>query len=711
MSVAQQTIKQFKSGTHNRLPNEVIPKDAAQDSLNWRTVEGRVELIGGRKAIGGLGEAGKNYGEHTGYRADGTEIRFRKVETKIQVLIDDVWTDVITGLTASDVTFSNYSSLAGAFVYVFSPDDGIFKIVTANPTSYISMYSEQRNFKGYGFIDKGRTIMWGVKKDLTGLYGSWIDGQDGVVYTTVTGESLGASGSTTYTGTLNIKEDDDRLLSTVFGLTAYAGYGSTLNIIAVGETGKGNGFVSTSAPHGYAVGDYVTFASVGGTTEINGLSAKIIEIVSNITFVIGLNVSTFGVYTSGGTVQQSEYFTDNFLGELASNKGGTGTINYATGVYTLDFVNTTSTTVFGEYQWEDSSVEGVVDFTKSATRLAGEGFVVRQDIGGDAIKLVLPLDGSYFSMKEQSCYQFTLDSTDLNPSNIIFRVDIGVKSLRSAISTSRGIVFMNTSNETDPNVEILYKSSTSDTFSTKPLFSQYKFADFGYEDALLDTWNEYVIIGCTKDSVENNRLLLCNVLRDTVDETYYGIRTSTRLGGLLQGGDPVSQTTYELFTGVDDVNNKILNYWESAADDYGRDIIKKAKRLRFMGGIDPNQSIQVWISLDDGDSQLVGTILGSGDYVDYNSSYAIGTNVVGADTVGGGDSIAAYPYFVEIKIKVPKYRKRSIKFVAKGYGYASVSRITDFDIFTYTDKMPSRYRVKQNVSLDGSTTDEANPSY
>jgi len=220
-----------------------------------------------------------------------------------------------------------------------------------------------------------------------------------------------------------------------------------------------------------------------------------------------------------------------------------------------------------------------------------------------------------------------------------------------------------------------------------------------------------VIVACKDNSEENNILLLCDITNKTVDITYYGIRTSTKANGFLYGGDPLSKTTYELFTGFDDLTAEITNYWDSKGETFGEDVLKKVRKMRFKGKIDPSQSLQVYLSLDDNDFTLIGTILGSGDYVDYGVSYAIGTSAIGAATVGGGDTVDVYQYLLELYIKTPKFRKRVIRFVAGGIGYASVEQTTDFDILVYSDKLPSKYRNKQNVSLDGQTTDLANPQF
>lgn len=630
MSALQLITEVFKTGTSNLYPDEVIPQDAASDSLNWNTRDGIIQLIGGRQAQGAVGGVGKSYMEHTAYRADGTPVRFRKVNGTIQTLVGTTWTDVITGLTATaDYVGANYQSLAGAFVYFFGVD-GIYKIATANPTSYSAMYDAARNFKGFAIIDKARALLWGRKDDPTGLYGSWIDGQDATVYTTVAGEATGSGG-----GTLAFRA----------GHTTRTAFGVRITLTGTGEV-----------------------------------------------------------------------FTDNFNGVLTGSLGGTGTIDYTTGIYTLSHTGTGT----AGYQWEDSNQKGVTDFTHSAPRVAGEGFVIRQDAGGDAIQVVIPLDGSYFSLKVHSCYKFTLDTTDTAPTNDIFRTDIGVSSLRSAVGTGQGIMYMNTANPSKPSLGILKQNVLGDNFDATPLFIQYDFSPFDFSDCLLDTWDRYVIVGCkTIGNAENDTLLLGDVQAGTVDRTYYGIRTSTKENGLLYGGDPVSKTTYELFTGFDDMGNALQNYWIGKGETYGGKksvgalgtTLKKLRFLRFQGKISPDQAIEVYVSTDEGDFALVGTILGSGAYVDYSTSFAIGTNDIGGAVVGGGIGATVYAFFLEIKVKTGKFRRRRVKFVAKGIGYASISMIVDFDILVFEDKMPARYRLKQNVSLDGTETDLPNPQF
>jgi hypothetical protein len=60
---------------------------------------------------------------------------------------------------------------------------------------------------------------------------------------------------------------------------------------------------------------------------------------------------------------------------------------------------------------------------------------------------------------------------------------------------------------------------------------------------------------------------------------------------------------------------------------------------------------------------------------------------------------------------VPKFRKRSVTFKALGIGYVDIDSQLDKDIELYQDKIPARFRQKQNVSLDGATTNMNNPEF
>lgn len=632
-------IQQLKSGVHNLDDNESVPKDAAIDALNWIHVDGKAELVRGSTTLGTEGTGGKTNEVWFGYKTNGVRVPWRKAGTVIQYYNGSTWVNVVTGLGADDdYTFQNYSSLAGSFTFATGPG-GIFKFHNANPGSYIDLYDSTKNFKGYCLIDKARMLLWGVVKDPTGLYGSYIDAQNGTVYTTVANENLAT----------------------------------------------GNGV-------------QVTFS---GTLAFKGSNPK---------------ANAFGVVikcTDGG----GETFTDNYDGTLTGSAGGTGTINYVTGAYSVTFVTvptSSANNIKADYQWENSNNKGITDFTKSATRLAGEGFILRQDEGGDAIQqVVVGIDESYYSIKQYSVYRYTPDSTDTKPVNEVFRKDIGVPTRKSAAATGRGIVFINTANPDKPELTVLEKNPLGDNILATPLLPHFKFENYNYDDAVVFAWGRYILIACKQiDSLTNDRILLCDLSKNTVDISYYNAASLAKDQGVLYAGSPFTQTVYKLFDGFDDNGLAIQNYWKSKAEKYNSERLKKFRRLRVQGQISQAQVLEVYLSYDDADFSLVGTIRGDGSYVDLSNPGAVGSQMVGEETVGGEqESETIYPYFVEIKTKTPKFRKRTLKFVATGIGYVSIGYLMDWDILSFEQRIPKRYRLKQNVSLDGQSTDITPPQF
>jgi hypothetical protein len=513
--------------------------------------------------------------------------------------------------------------------------DGYWKINNANPTSPIQMYDSTKNFHGRIFIDKGRTILWNRKDsgttDLTGLYGSKIDPQNGTVYTTVTGEATASGG----------------------GTLAFKGGGATRNCFGVQIT-----------------------------------------------------------ITAGG-----EVFTDNFNGVLTGSAGGTGTINYATGAYTLSHAGVGT----ANYQWEDSNSGGVTDFRKSATRIAGEGFQVPQDQGGDQIMNVLiGQDGAYYSLKQQSAYRFALDDTDLNPTNEIYYQNMGIPSPNTGVSTDKGIIFINTSNPDKPEMTILQKNLVTSTLVPAILFPGFRFANYDFSDSYFDTYERFVAVSCkTMGAAQNNTILLCNVSDGTVDISPYEARMFAKDNlANFYVGSPLTQNVYQIYNGFDDLGNPINNYWIGSGDQYSslkvrqarwrfiREILKKFRKFNIKGNIALDQVVEVYFSYDDAPFQLVGTILGRGTYVDSGSGEAIGSNFIGQQLIGGDQIVNVFPYFCQLNVRPPKFRKRTVKFVATGIGYFDISFFSDVDIMLFENRLPARFRSKQKVSLDGTQVDQ-----
>jgi hypothetical protein len=803
------TIELFKSGVQNLLNDEVIPQDAAQDSLGFITQDGKIKLIGGRALIGtDSGTRGVMRGLWIGYTVSGAQVIYRKTETKLQYFntATQAWTDILTNLTSgTEASFANYSSLAGAFTF-FVTTDGYWKINNAFPQNPVNMYVSTKNFHGRMFIDNGRTILWdrndSGNRDRTGLYGSHIDPQ-GSNYQTVTNEqeATGNGSTKAYTGNLAFKALD--ALAMCFGLQVTAPTGSATNISAI--TRAVNAQI-TSASHGLSQGDTAVIAGlsdptagtgtitastnfaitgsgtafttqlkagcriyatatriVGGAsvpvtlivasiaddthltlqfpfdssdltlsgvsfnfsnmTQIVNIPLKVVSVIDANNVTVNLDTTNFDVYTSGGTLTKAETLLDQQDGTLTATSGATGTINYVTGAYTFNFKNNVvnNGVVLASYQYEDSNNGGVTDFTHSAERLAGEGFVVPQDKGGDPIMNVLiGQDGAYYSLKQQRAYQFALDDTDLNPTNIIYYENMGIPSLNSGVSTQKGIVFLNTSNPDKPEMTILQKNLVSATLIPAVLFPGFKFANYDYSDAYFDTYERYITVSCKKiGSDHNDTILLCNLSDGTVDVSPYEARMFAKDNAAnLYIGSPLQENVYQIYSGFDDLGNPIENYWIGSGDAYGslklramrwrfiREELKKFRKYKIKGLIALDQVVDVYFSYDEAPFELVGTIRGRGTYVDSGAGTEIGTNVIGQQIIGGQELVTVYPYFCELKVRPPKFRKRAVRFVATGIGYFDISFLSDFDIMLFENRVPSRFRSKQNVSIDGTQTDQ-----
>lgn len=602
---------------------ELIPKQSAQDALGWIDTDGQIELTKGRTIVGAT-ETSTSYvqGEGWGYNVHGTPIHFRKTNTKIQYYntSTELWVDIVTGLTdGKEYTFSPYQSLAGTFMYV-TGFDGIYKICTANPGNYASMYDSTKNYKGKSIITQSRMAMWDVKGSLTTLFMSYTDSaQDSTVYTAVSAEALADVAS----GTLAFKAGDAK--RTCFN-------------VRITDTSSG------------------------------------------------------------------ETFTDNYDGTLTGSLGSTGTINYMTGAYTITGQSGAGT---ADYSWEMTNNKGVTDFTFSGTRTALQGDVIRQDEGGDAILNVTYHDGSYYSMKSNSVYKLTIASTGLTFENIQFRKNIGLPYWRAMVDTKKGIIFMDTSNLDKPQLTILQPNLQGDNLEPVTLAEQFDFSNYVWDMCAMETFGEFIVFsGRTSDSTINNKLFMYNVRRGTISILPYQAKTITSNSGHLYIGDTVTFNIYEILTGFDDENYPIENYWTSSDDRYETESLKKVKRLRLKGLITPDQILEVSVSYDNSAYELVGTIRGDGTYVDTTESYTIGSQGIGSSVIGGEtDTIDGAFYLAELKLSCPKFRKRSIKLEATGIGYISVTMIDDFNIRTFAQKLPSRYRSKQNVSLDGTTYD------
>lgn len=409
----------------------------------------------------------------------------------------------------------------------------------------------------------------------------------------------------------------------------------------------------------------------------------------------------FAVEITDGT----ETFSDNRDGTLTGDKGGTGTINYSTGAYSVTF-NTapgSNVAITADYEWEDTTDGGIADFTKSSPRLAGEGAIFRQDEGGGDLMAIATYGADEYCFHKFKTWKLTLTSDDTNATNLIYRDKVGIPNWRAAVPTGEGIYFVDVSDEKDPQIRLLSLSPYSDQVVPRSVSKNFRYknirvgldlSDYNFDDAVGFEWGDYILFACkTSDSSVNNRVIVYNRVKNTFDVVDYFVSVFANYNGTLIAGDPAQNNVYTLFSGFDDDDSLILGEWEGNEDDLNFDGLKKVKKLVFEGEVGPEQTIKVSASVDNGEYVEIGRIEGSGDYVDSGQPVSVGSLTIGSTEVGGGGTGAtAYYYKREIDLGLDKFQRIKLKFEPLGLGYASISKVRFYDIRLKSRKIPLKYR-------------------
>lgn len=199
---------------------KTLKPGVSPDAKNWLTGKfgDHIELRRGYALLGTTRQTGngKITGLGVGIRYDGTEIPFythgRKVKYYDTTTDDGVEVDtnlLPEAAEGEDVWIERYQNLAGSFVYLGSPNSGVWKIPAANPGSAVDQSVNNYRF-GVFRIGRGRSFAGqrngttAGNNDKTGLYLSYIDKAQLSSFTQVTGEAYdtGDGTETTFTHTL-----------------------------------------------------------------------------------------------------------------------------------------------------------------------------------------------------------------------------------------------------------------------------------------------------------------------------------------------------------------------------------------------------------------------------------------------------------------------------------------------------------------------------
>jgi hypothetical protein len=396
-------------------------------------------------------------------------------------------------------------------------------------------------------------------------------------------------------------------------------------------------------------------------------------------------------------VTGGETFTDDYNGVLTGSAGGTGTINYTTGEWTLTFTvapANSANNIKATYQWENSNNTGITDFTKSAPRTAGQGYVFRQDDGGGTNQMAFSYGDSEFCFHKLKTWELTLTATDTNATNLIYRDNVGIPNWRAAVATGDGVYFIDDLDQTDPKFRLLTINNISTQVIPVPISDKLNLKDYRFDKGVTEENGDLIIFACRhKDSPANDTTFIFDKRYKSFDKLDYAFSCAAKYNGALIVGDSITDNVFEVFSGFDDNGSTIANYWTGNLTDLGIETLKKTRRLWIQGELSRDQSLNIYLSTDRGSFVLIGTQNGTDENVDSTPRTVIGSDAVGQATLGGQTSTNVYNFIKEIKLTNGRFKYLKIRFEVTGIGYASVSTITYFDIINNQQKLPAKYRV------------------
>jgi hypothetical protein len=381
-----------------------------------------------------------------------------------------------------------------------------------------------------------------------------------------------------------------------------------------------------------------------------------------------------------------ETFTDDRNGNMVGSLGGTGTINYATGAVSITFntapLNLAAVTC--SYYTEDATSDGPLDFDTTSLG-AGKAKIFRQDDGG-AFMAVLPFMDVNYAFHLLKTWALTTTIDDTAATNLPYR-SIGIPNSRAVKETPDGILCIDVSNPNEPKVRRLQIQQNTNNLTIVPasISDALDLSGYAFDYAVAFRWGDYEIVCCQEyvngaANTYNSVMFVHNVFSGAWDRLDFGASCLAELTGSLIAGSPISNNVMTLFSGFDDDESPIDNYWQDGQLNLGTDNLKVAHRMVVKGLIQRDQAIGVYLILDDGTPVHVFTIEGDGDYVDSGINTSIGSYTIGSKVIGGGGEATAHPFEVDFPIHTDKFERISVRFEALRIGHAAINSYTYKDV-------------------------------
>lgn len=448
----------------------------------------------------------------------------------------------------------------------------------------------------------------------------------------------------------------------------------------------------------------VSFANAGAGTAVDLTAAGTGTVILTVThdFVGASGATSYSGTLKSGNISTvtassgSKSVTDNFNGLLTSvTSDGTGTINYATGAYTIVFATNTTSEVYITYTYEEPLNGGIADFTYSTIRSSTDGFSLVQAAVGTQTYGVISFDGKTYSLQDRGAYRVSISADGLTINNDIFSGVVSCASDRSYIQVSDGIIFLNIFDSAKPQLsKLTYNLVASDKMLPINLSEQFKMDGYYFDKSSMVLFNDMVVYSCrTKNSTVNNRTIVYRLTTKSFDVLNVGYDWLEVANNKLIGGDSISPNVYELFSGFDDLDFSIVAEWIGKNDTLDSEQLKKYKKFWIEGYIAPGQSFDIYFKYDRAAWELVGSIDSLGSYVDTGSGVTVGTALYAENMLGGeGDGTIAYFYKHMIKVRPPKFSRVQFKIVPTGIGYLSVNQLKYSDIRLKGFKVLKKYK-------------------
>lgn len=559
-----------------------------------------------------------------------------------------------------DMTMEFYQDLFGPYMYSGSPNTGINAISVANKQLANGLANLQTVTNGSSYPTGGYfTIrqnfgwLWNYLNQTTKI--SYPDNlnQSNPDQVSAADSSIGnAQGSTGVSGNGVLTAFSGTLFAftpLVFTVQIAAPINSVAISSIVINNSLGGAFavqINTSTPISGSLSDgqYVCLQMVTNYNQFSDLIATVSSVISNSQFYITfLNAPTLtnGTYNAPlGTISLVELFEDDSNGNLKSLLGSTGTINYITGVFTIN----TQTPVPNGLHIDSiafSGIPGVLSFSA--------GFW--QQYGGP-IEAVKFFSNQLYEFHTINTWLLSLGystQSTASGSQEMYRQNMGAPYFRAAYEKGDGILFLDDTLQNNPHFRELSISDFNNAVEPDDLSANLNLSLNDFSNCCVGSVGNYDFLACKSISngvtqSYNDTCYLRNNLSGFWDKTDFRIAVMDSYNGTIVAGDTISQNVMELFVNVDDDGSPINNQWISGLMNLNMGGLKRFYYFLIDIYIGISQTLNIYAQFDTGAFVLIATVNGTDPDVDRNDSVVIGQGLSGNNPVGGSGNGQIYGY-------------------------------------------------------------------